>query len=179
MTAQPSAGGVVNATPEAGPVHEGTPAATPGAGQVRLTPEAGPLAEAAGDTLTPPTWQEHMQGPVLGLDDQPAVAAAPAAQAATGASVSDAAAAAAQASTFIGGERSPEDDAELKKWPPHTGKPVSDVNDAWRYAAPIVSQAEKLAISAIRLTGKGLTGLAGMLEQRRADRSGEGANHQS
>lgn len=177
MTAQPSAGGVVNATPEAGPVHEGTPAATPGAGQVRLTPEAGPLAETAGDTLTPPTWQEHMQGPVLGLDDQPA-AAAPAAQAATGASVSDAAAAAAQASTFLGGERSPEDDAELKKWPPHTGKPVSDVNDAWRYAAPVVSQAEKLAIGAISLTGKGLTKLAGFLEQRRNDRVSKGDDSQ-
>ncbi|MFT4039679.1 MAG: hypothetical protein QM692_15975 [Thermomicrobiales bacterium] len=175
MTAQPTPGGVVNATPEAGPVHAGEPAATPGAGQVRLTPEAGPLAEPAGETLTPPTWQEHMKGPVLGLDDQPAAAA----QAAQGASISDAAAAASQAGTFTGGERTPEDDAELKKWPPHIGKPVSDVNDAWRYAAPIVSQAEKLAIGALGLTGQGLTKLAGFLEQRRADRASNGDERQS
>ena len=67
-----------------------------------------------------------------------------------------------------------EDDEELKKWPPYTGKPVSDVQDAWRYAAPVVSQAEKLTISALGLAGTGLTKLAGFLEQRRRDRDSSG-----
>jgi hypothetical protein len=62
----------------------------------------------------------------------------------------------------------------LKKWPPYTGKPVSEANDAWRYAAPVVSQAEKLAISALGLAGTGLTKLAGFLEQRRQDRGSNG-----
>ena len=41
MADQSPATGVVNATPEGGPVNEGTPATEPGAGQVRLTPEGG------------------------------------------------------------------------------------------------------------------------------------------
>jgi hypothetical protein len=51
------------------------------------------------------------------------------------------------------------------------GKPVSDVSsEALRYAAPIVAQAEKLLIKAIDLSGRGLTRLAGYLEDRRQER---------
>jgi hypothetical protein len=77
-----------------------------------------------------------------------------------------------------GSGRTAEDDEELKKWPPYSGKPVSDVNDAWRYAAPVVSQAEKLAISALGLAGNGLTKLAGFLEQRRQDRDSDVGKNQ-
>lgn len=158
MVNQPPPAGVVNATPEGGPISEGTPATEPGTGQVRLTPEAGPLPEPADAVLQPPSWHEHMKGPIIGLDDRPAAASAPAEPVA------------APIPPPYGG-RTPEDDAELKKWPPYTGKPVSDVEGAWRYAAPVVSQAEKLAIGAVGLTGKGLTKLAGFLEQRRLERT--------
>jgi hypothetical protein len=67
--------------------------------------------------------------------------------------------------------RSPQDDEELRKWPPYVGKPVSDVRwDALRYAAPVVSQAEKLTIKAIDLSGRGLSKLAQYLETRRQER---------
>ena len=61
--------GQVSATPEGGPVAEGVPGREPGSGQVRSTPEAAPLSE--GEELTPPTWQEHMRGPILGSDGRP------------------------------------------------------------------------------------------------------------
>ena len=67
--------------------------------------------------------------------------------------------------------RSAQDDEELRKWPPYTGKPVSEVHwDALRYAAPVVAQAEKLTIKAIDFTGRGLTKLAQYLEERRQER---------
>jgi hypothetical protein len=67
--------------------------------------------------------------------------------------------------------RTRQDDAELRKWPPYSGKPVSEVHwDALRYAAPVVSQAEKLAIRAIDVSGRGLSRLARFLEARRAER---------
>jgi hypothetical protein len=48
---------------------------------------------------------------------------------------------------------------------------VSEVHwDALRYAAPIVAQAEKLAIKAIDLSGRGLSRLARYLEDRRQER---------
>ena len=61
--------GQVSATPEGGPIAEGVPAHEPGLGQVRSTPEAAPLSES--EELTPPTWQEHMRGPILGTDGLP------------------------------------------------------------------------------------------------------------
>jgi hypothetical protein len=63
------------------------------------------------------------------------------------------------------------DERELRKWPPYTGKPVSDVSEAMRYVAPIASQAEKLAIQAIDLSARGLAGLARYLEARRHERN--------
>jgi hypothetical protein len=189
MTNQPTSTGMVNVTPEGGPVHEGVPATGPGSGQVRLTPEAGPLAEQTDSVLRPPTWQEHMKGPIIGLDDRPAATGTTGAQAAPPPAASatpptppppagqapppHAAAAQVPPPPYSPpGGRSPEDDEELKKWPPYTGKPVSDVQDAWRHAAPVVSQAEKLAISALGMAGSGLTKLAGFLEQRRRERTG-------
>ncbi|MFN8660966.1 MAG: hypothetical protein U0075_03695 [Thermomicrobiales bacterium] len=175
MTDQPTPSGVVNVTPEGGPVNEGTPAAEPGAGQVRLTPEAGPLGEQAASELRPPTWQEHMKGPIIGLDDRAAAPSKPAEPAAAQTPPPPAAQVPPPPySPPAGSGRTAEDDEELKKWPPYTGKPVSDVQDAWRYAAPVVAQAEKLAISALGLAGTGLTKLAGFLEQRRQDRSSSG-----
>jgi hypothetical protein len=177
MTDQPTPTGVVNATPEGGPVNEGTPATEPGAGQVRLTPEAGPLDEQAAGELRPPTWQEHMKGPIIGLDDQPAAASKPA-EPVTAQTPPPPAADRTPPPPYsppAGSGRTAEDDEELKKWPPYTGKPVSDVNEALRYAAPVVSQAEKLAISALGLAGTGLTKLAGFLEQRRQDRGSNGS----
>lgn len=162
--------GQVASTPEAGPVDEGAPASAPGAGQVYSTPEAGPSAE--GETLTPPTWQEHMQGPILGLDDTPAPAAAPSPPAATREEPRQAESGPAAAQRPIS-QRTAQDDAELKKWPPYTGKPVSEVGDVMRYAAPVVAQAEKLAIRAIDLTGRGLSGLARLLDERRVEREKE------
>ncbi len=176
MADQPTPAGVVNATPEGGPMNEGTPATEPGAGQVRLTPEAGPLDQQADTELRPPTWQEHMKGPILGLDDRPAAASNPT-ESATAQTPPPPAANRTPPPPYsppAGGGRTAEDDEELKKWPPYTGKPVSDVSDAWRYAAPVVSQAEKLAISALGLAGTGLTKLAGFLEQRRQDRTSSG-----
>ena len=190
MTNQPTSTGMVNATPEGGPVNEGTPATEPGSGQVRLTPEAGPLGEQSDSVLRPPTWQEHMKGPIIGLDDRPAATgttSAPPPPAASATSPTPpppaaqippphAAGAPVPPPPYASpaGSRSAEDDDELKKWPPYSGKPVSDVQDAWRYAAPVVSQAEKLAISALGLAGSGLTKLAGFLEQRRQGRPDNG-----
>lgn len=171
--------GVVNATPEGGPVHEGLPATAPGAGQVRLTPEAGPLGGQPDAVLHPPTWQEHMKGPIIGLDDRPAAASKPAEAVAAQAPPATDRTPPPPYTPPAGSARTAEDDEELKKWPPYTGKPVSDVQDAWRYAAPVVSQAEKLTISALGLAGTGLTKLAGFLEQRRRDRSPGGDNDQA
>jgi len=163
--------GQVSATPEGGPIAEGVPAQEPGFGQVRSTPEAAPLSE--GEELTPPTWQEHMRGPILGTDGLPlgqeqghVVASSPAEPAA--AREDDVASGAASASA-------PESAEELRKWPPYTGKPVSEVrwDELRRYTAPIVTQAEKLAIKAIDLSGRGLTRLAGYLEDRRQERDAE------
>ncbi|HKG26998.1 MAG TPA: hypothetical protein VKB09_15210, partial [Thermomicrobiales bacterium] len=73
-----------------------------------------------------------------------------------------------------GGSSTPEGGEELRKWPPYTGKPVSEVRwDALRYAAPIVAQAEKLTIKAIDLSGRGLVRLAGYLETRREERDAQ------
>lgn len=174
MTDQPTPAGMVNATPEGGPVNEGTPASEPGSGQVRLTPEAGPLGEQSDSALRPPTWQEHMKGPIIGLDDREPAASKPAASAAPLTPPPPAAQVPPPPYAPPAGSRTTEDDDELKKWPPYSGKPVSDTQDAWKYAAPVVSQAEKLAISALGLAGTGLTKLAGFLEQRRQDRSDSG-----
>src|SRR5215204_6588350 len=158
--------GQVSATPEGGPVDEGVPAQEAGLGQVRSTPEAAPLSE--GEELTPPTWQEHMRGPILGTDGLPleqeqGEAAAPSASEPAAAREEDAA-------TSGTSTASPQDD-ELPKWPPYTGKPVSEVRwDALRYAAPVVAQAEKLTIKAIDLSGRGLLRLARRLEDRRRER---------
>lgn len=181
MTDRSTTTGVVNATPEGGPVNEGTPATEPGSGQVRLTPEAGPLGEQSDAVLQPPTWQEHMKGPIPGLDDRAAVGNAPVAARTTQTPPPPAAAQTPPPpyAPPTGGGRTAEDDDELKKWPPYTGKPVSDVQDAWRYAAPVVSQAEKLAISALGLAGTGLTKLAGFLEQRRQDRTDTGSKNRA
>ena len=181
MTDQVIHTGIVNITPEGGPVKEGAPATEPGAGQVRLTPEGGPLGEQADAELHPPTWQEHMKGPILGLDDRPAASnPADAMSAKTPPPPAAAPTPPPPYSPPAGSSRTAEDDKELKKWPPsYTGKPVSDINDAWRHAAPVVSQAEKLAISALGLAGGGLTKLAGFLEQRRQDRGPGGGQNRS
>ena len=159
--------GQVSATPEGGPIAEGVPAHQPGVGDVQSTPEAVPLSER--DELIPPTWQEHMRGPILGADGLPqgreheAVAPAPAPE--------PAAARDEEPETSDVFARSPQDDEELRKWPPYTGKPVSEVRwEALRYAAPVVAQAEKLTIKAIDLSGRGLSKLAHYLETRRQER---------
>jgi hypothetical protein len=168
--------GQVGATPEGGPIGEGVPG--PGTGQVRFTPEAGPpTASEAGERLVPPTLRDHLQGPILGLDDVAAAAAAApgASQSGEGAQVADEAS---RETNAFGPTRAAQDDAELRKWPPFTGKPVSEVRwDALRYAAPLVSQAEKLTIRAIDLSGRGLSRLARYLETRREERraASEGA----
>ena len=69
--------GNVSSTPEGGPANEGASLSEPGAGQVYATPEAAPLGDDV--ALTPPSWHEHMDGPVLGMEDaepaaQPAAA---------------------------------------------------------------------------------------------------------
>src|ERR687893_1309739 len=69
MSDEPIRPGQVSATPEGGPIDEGVPAQEPGLGQVQSTPEAAPLSES--EELTPPTWQEHMRGPILGMDGLP------------------------------------------------------------------------------------------------------------
>src|SRR5918997_4353120 len=61
--------GQVSATPEGGPIAEGVPGQEPGLGQVQSTPEAAPLSES--EELKPPTWQDHMRGPILGADGLP------------------------------------------------------------------------------------------------------------
>ncbi len=167
MSDEPIRPGQVSATPEGGPVGEGVPADEPGAGNVRSTPEAAPLSES--EELKPPTWQEHMRGPILGTDGLPLgheqeAAAAPSAAEPAAAREEDAA-------TSGASSTAPQDDQELRKWPPYTGKPVSEVRwDALRYAAPVVAQAEKLTIKAIDLSGRGLSRLARYLESRRQER---------
>ena len=69
MSDEPIRPGQVSATPEGGPIDEGVPAHEPGLGQVQSTPEAAPLSES--EELRPPTWQEHMRGPILGADGLP------------------------------------------------------------------------------------------------------------
>ena len=160
--------GQVSATPEGGPIAEGVPGQEPGLGQVQSTPEAAPLSES--DELQPPTWQEHMRGPILGTDGLPLgqeQAPAAASSAAEPAAAREEDTEASAASTAA-----PQSDEELRKWPPYTGKPVSEVrwDAARRYAAPIVAQAEKLTIKAIDLSGRGLSRLARYLEDRRQER---------
>jgi hypothetical protein len=167
MSDAASRSGQVGSTPEGGPIDEGVPASAPGAGQVQSTPEAGPLAE--GEELKPPTLRDHLRGPILGLDDAPA---------ATPQRAADSAASRSEVSTQerpSDSSRSGED--ELRKWPPYSGKPVSEVGwrEIGRYAAPVAAQAEKLAIQAIDLSARGLSKLARYLEARRQDRdSGRG-----
>jgi hypothetical protein len=162
--------GQVSATPEGGPIAEGVPAHEPGLGQVRSTPEAAPLSE--GEELKPPSWQEHMRGPILGTDGRPlgqeqAQTAAPFAAEPAAAREEDAGTSGAPTAAPQGAE-------ELRKWPPYTGKPVSEVRwDALRYAAPVVAQAEKLTIKAIDLSGRGLSRLARYLETRRQERDAD------
>jgi hypothetical protein len=163
--------GQVSSTPEGGPLAEGVPGQESGLGQVQSTPEAAPLSES--EELTPPTWQEHMRGPILGTDGLPleqeqGEAAAP--------SASEPAAAREEDATSETSTASPQDGDELRKWPPYSGKPVSEVRwDALRYAAPVVAQAEKLTIKAIDLSGRGLSRLARYLETRRQQRdAGQG-----
>jgi hypothetical protein len=164
MSDEPIRPGQVSATPEGGPIDEGVPAREPGLGQVLSTPEAVPLSES--EELRPPTWQEHMRGPILGTDGLPlgqkqGEATMPAAPAARG---EDAETSGAPTAESRGAE-------ELRKWPPYVGKPVSEVHwDALRYAAPVVAQAEKLTIKAIDLSGRGLSRLARYLETRRQER---------
>ncbi len=163
--------GQVNVTPEGGPVNEGAPSSSPGAGQVHLTPEAGPVN--ADELLVPPTWHEHMQGPILGLDDAPASASPPMSDSSPREepmrAESDAVPAPASPAT-----RTAEDNKELSKWPPYRGKPVTDVSEVLRYAAPVMAQAEKLAIRALDLSGRGLTRLARFLQERRDERDAAG-----
>jgi hypothetical protein len=159
--------GQVSATPEGGPVGQGVPADEPGAGQVQSTPEAAPLSES--EELKPPTWQEHMRGPILGTDGLPLEHEQ--GEAATPPTSAPAAAREEDAGTSGASTASAQDDQELRKWPPYTGKPVSEVRwDALRYAAPVVAQAEKLTIKAIDLSGRGLSRLARYLESRRQER---------
>jgi hypothetical protein len=162
--------GQVSATPEGGPIDEGVPAHEPGLGQVQSTPEAAPLSE--GEELKPPTWQEHMRGPILGTDGLPLGQEQGQGQAATSSAPEPAAAR--EEGTVTSGESTAasQDGKERRKWPPYAGKPVSEVNwdAALRFAAPIVGQAEKLAIKAIDLAGHGLSDLARYLETRRQER---------
>ncbi len=160
--------GQVSATPEGGPVAEGVPGQEPGSGQVQSTPEAAPLSE--GDELTPPTWQEHMRGPILGADGLPLGQEQGQATASPG--TEPAAAREEDTEVSAPSTAAPQSDDELRKWPPYTGKPVSEArwDEVRRYAAPIVTQAEKLAIKAIDLSGRGLTRFAGYLEDRRQER---------
>ena len=163
--------GQVSATPEGGPIGQGVPADEPGAGLVQSTPEAAPLSES--EELRPPTWQEHMRGPILGTDGLPlgqeqGQTTAPSAPQPAAARQED-------AETSGTSTAAPQDGEELRKWPPYSGKPVSEVrlDAALRYAAPVVAQAEKLIIKAIDLSGKGLSRLAGYLETRRQERDAE------
>jgi len=175
--------GQVRITPEAGPIDQGAPDDSPGAGQVLATPEGGP---PLGEAPVPPTWHEHMQGPILGLDDRPRPAETPpaeesaaptsaAAAAAPGEPQAVAPPAAPTPGRFPGEEHTAADEKELSKWPPYRGKPVSDVSEALKYAAPVAAQAEKLVIGALNLSGRGLTRLAHFLEDRRQERDAENA----
>jgi hypothetical protein len=170
-SSNPGPSGQVYITPEAGPIDQGTPDDAPGAGQVLATPEGGP---ADSEALVPPTWHEHMRGPILGLDDRPNQAAAPATpppgEAPSSSAQAEALPAVPKPERFPGEERTAADEKELSKWPPYRGKPVSDVGDALKYAAPIAAQAEKLVIVALNLSGRGLTKLAHFLEDRRQER---------
>ncbi len=174
--------GQVNVTPEGGPLDEGVPATAPGAGQVYATPEAGPLDE--GEGLVPPTLRDHLKEPILGLDDAPTSGNRPDPTMATTSPPTAAPAAAREedggfgedASTFSSPPpvtRTAEDDRELKKWPPYSGKPVSDVQQALKYAAPVAAQAEKLAIGALDLSARGLSRLARFLAERREQRDAD------
>ena len=159
--------GQVSATPEGGPIAEGTPAQEPGLGQVQSTPEAAPLSES--EELTPPTWQEHMRGPILGTDGRPL--GQEQGQEATPSAAEPAAAREEDGETSGASSAAPQVVEEQRRWPPYTGKPVSEVRwDALRFASPVVAQAEKLAIKAIDLSGRGLSRLARYLEDRRQER---------
>jgi hypothetical protein len=162
--------GQVSATPEGGPIAEGVPGQEPGLGQVQSTPEAAPISE--GEELKPPTWQEHMRGPILGTDGLPL--GQERGHAPTSPAAEPAAAREEDAETGGATSAAPHGDDELRKWPPYSGKPVSEVRwDALRYAAPVVAQAEKLTIKAIELSGRGLSRLARYLEDRRQERGAD------
>ena len=167
MSDEPIRPGQVSATPEGGPVDEGVPAQEPGLGQVRSTPEAAPLSES--EELRPPTWQEHMRGPILGTDGLPL--GQEQGQMAAASTAEPAAAREEDSETSGAPTAEPQGAEELRKWPPYTGKPVSEVQwDALRYAAPVVAQAEKLTIKAIDVSVRGLSRLARYLETRRQKR---------
>lgn len=173
MSDEANRSGQVSATPEGGPIDDGAPASEPGAGWVRSTPEAAPLGDDG--ELVPPTWQQHMDGPILGLDDtQPAPpAAGREATRTTGTAPTTDWKGVPTTSEPTASSRAA--DEELRTWPPYSGKPVSTTGwDALRYAAPVVSQAEKLAIKAIGLSGRGLSKLAQYLDARRQEREEEG-----
>jgi hypothetical protein len=167
MSDEPTRPGQVSATPEGGPIDEGGPPREPGLGQVRSTPEAAPLSES--EELRPPTWQEHMRGPILGTDGLPL--GQEQGQAAAASAAEPAAAREEDSETSGAPTAEPQGAEELRKWPPYTGKPVSEVQwDALRYAAPVVAQAEKLTIKAIDVSVRGLSRLARYLETRRQER---------
>jgi hypothetical protein len=168
MSDEPTRPGQVSATPEGGPIDEGGPAREPGLGQVRSTPEAAPLS--ASEELRPPTWQEHMRGPILGTDGLPL--GQEQGQAAASSAAEPAAPREEDSETSGAPTAEPQGAEELRKWPPYTGKPVSEVQwDALRYAAPVVAQAEKLTIKAIDVSVRGLSRLARYLETRRQERN--------
>jgi hypothetical protein len=180
MSDEASRTGQVSATPEGGPIDVGAPTSEPGAGQVRSTPEATPLGDNG--VLVPPTWQEHMDGPIPGLDEAqstpPAAAREPAP--ARDAAPPQTADWKGVPTTSFPSSSTRADDDELRKWPPYSGKPVSAAGwDALRYAAPVVSQAEKLAIKTIGLSGRGLSKLAQYLEARRVERQDENRGNSS
>lgn len=165
MSDEPIRPGQVSATPEGGPIDEGAPAREPGLGQVQSTPEAAPLSES--EELRPPTWQEHMRGPILGTDGLPLGQE----QGEVPPSAPEPTAAREEDTETSGGTAAPQSAEEPPEWPPYIGKPVSEVRwDALRYAAPVVAQAEKLTIKAIDLSGRGLSRLARYLETRRQER---------
>lgn len=174
MSDEANRSGQVSSTPEGGPIDAGAPSSEPGAGQVRATPEAVPAEDDV--ELVPPTWQEHMQGPIPGMDDAPTLGPG------TDRPPASAGAAGSTPSTdwkgvpltSVGTPSAGGNDEEPRTRPPYVGKPVSEQGwDALRYAAPVVSQAEKLAIKAIGLSGRGLSKLAQYLDARRQERENE------
>lgn len=170
MSDEANRSGQISSTPEGGPIDAGAPSSEPGAGQVRATPEAVPAEDDV--ELVPPTWQEHMQGPIPGMDDAPAAAREPAQADAAGSTPSTDWKGVPL--TSVGTPSAGGDDEEPRTRPPYVGKPVSEQGwDALRYAAPVVSQAEKLAIKAIGLSGRGLSKLAQYLDARRQERENE------